>query len=55
MMKMLHSYLRKTKAEKNIIIYVNDIPLVQWFRQKAHEWRNELGIAYIRQNKGLKI
>lgn len=21
-------------------IYVNDIPLVLWFRQKTHEWRN---------------
>lgn len=36
-------------------ICVNDIPLVQWFRQKAHEWRNGLGIAPTRQDKGLKI
>ena len=36
-------------------ICVNDIPLVQWFRQKACEWRNGLGIAPIRQDKGLKI
>lgn len=35
-------------------ICVNDIPLVQWFRQKAHEWRNGLGIAPIKQDKGLK-
>lgn len=36
-------------------IYVNDIPLVQWFRQKAQEWRNGLGIAPTRQDKGLNI
>ena len=36
-------------------IYVNDIPLVQWFRQKAQEWRNGLGITPTGQNKGLKI
>ncbi len=36
-------------------ICVNDIPLVQWFRQKANEWRNGLGIAPTKQNKGLKI
>ena len=36
-------------------ICVNDIPLVQWFRQKANEWRNGLGIATIRQDKGLKM
>lgn len=36
-------------------ICVNDIPLVQWFRQKAKEWRNGLGIATTRQDKGLKI
>lgn len=36
-------------------ICVNDIPLVQWFRQKAHEWRNGLWIAPTRQDKGLKI
>ena len=36
-------------------ICVNDIPLVQWFRQKAHEWRNGLGIAPTKQGKGLKI
>lgn len=35
-------------------ICVNDIPLVQWFRQKAHEWRNGLGIAPTKQDKGLK-
>ena len=32
-------------------ICVNDIPLVQWFRQKANEWRNGLGIAPTKQNK----
>ena len=36
-------------------ICVNDIPLVQWFRQKANEWRNGLGIASTWQDKGLKI
>lgn len=36
-------------------ICVNDIPLVQWFRQKANEWRNGLGVASARQDKGLKI
>ena len=36
-------------------ICVNDIPLVQWFRQKANEWRNSLGIAPTRQDKELKI
>lgn len=36
-------------------ICVNDIPLVQWFRQKAHEWRNGLGFASTKQDKGLKM
>ena len=36
-------------------ICVNDISLVQWFRQKAKEWRNGLGIAPTRQDKGLKM
>ena len=36
-------------------ICVNDIPFVQWFRQKANEWRNGLGITPTRQDKGLKI
>ena len=38
-------------------ICVNDIPLVQWFRQKAHEWRNGFGITptSTRLDKGLKI
>ena len=36
-------------------IYVNDIPLVQWFRQKANEWRNGLETASTKQDKGLKI
>ena len=36
-------------------ICVNDIPLVQWFRQKANEWRNSLGITPTKQDKGLKI
>ena len=36
-------------------ICVNDIPLVQWFRQKANVWRNGLGITPTKQDKGLKI
>ena len=36
-------------------IYVNDIPLVQWFMQKANEWRNGFGITHTKQDKGLKI
>ena len=36
-------------------ICVNDIPLVQWFRQKACEWGNGLGIAPAKHDKGLKI
>ena len=36
-------------------ICVNDIPLVQWFRQKANEWRNGLGITPAKQDKELKI
>ena len=36
-------------------ICVNDIPLVQWFRQKAYGWRNGLGIASTKQGKELKI
>ncbi len=35
--------------------YVNDIPLVQWFRQNANEWRNCLGIVPTRQDKWLKM
>ena len=36
-------------------ICVNDIPLVQWFREKAHEWRNGIRTATTMQNKKLKI
>lgn len=36
-------------------ICVNDIPLVQWFRQKAHEWRNGLGLTTQEQGNGMKI
>ncbi len=36
-------------------ICVNDIPLVQWFRQKAHEWRNGLGLTAPKQSNGMKI
>ena len=34
-------------------IYVNDIPLVQWFSQKAHKWRNSLEITTTKQKNGL--
>lgn len=36
-------------------ICVNDVPLIQWFRQKAHEWRNGLVITSTKHDKGLKI
>ena len=36
-------------------IYVNDIPLVQWFKEKAHEWRKGLGFISTKHGKGLKI
>ena len=36
-------------------ICVNDISLVQWLRQKAHEWRSGLGIAPAKHDRGLKI
>ncbi len=36
-------------------ICVNGIPLVQWFRQKAQEWRNGLGLNPPKQGNGLKI
>lgn len=36
-------------------IYVNDIPLVQWFRQKAHEWRKGLGFISTKHDKHSKI
>ena len=36
-------------------ICVNDVLLVQWFKQKANEWRNGLGIVSTKLDKGLKI
>ncbi|GFH98768.1 MULTISPECIES: MobV family relaxase [Bacteroidales] len=36
-------------------ICVNNIPLVQWFRQKAHEWRNGLGLTTPKQGNRMKI
>ena len=36
-------------------ICVNDIPLVQWFKEKAHEWRKGLGFISTKHGKGLKI
>lgn len=36
-------------------ICVNDILLVQWFRQKANEWRNDLDIISTKHKKGMKI
>lgn len=36
-------------------IYVNDIPLVQWFRLKANEWRKGLGFISTKHDKHSKI
>ena len=36
-------------------ICVNDIPLVQWFRQKANKWKNSLGIIPTKQDEWLRI
>ena len=36
-------------------ISVNGIPLVQWFKEKAHEWRKGLGFISTEHDKGLKI
>ena len=49
------SFEEDKNRKGNYHIWVNDIPLVQWFRQKAHEWRNGLGITPTRQDKGLKM
>ena len=49
------SFEKDKNREGHYHICVNDIPLVQWFRQKAKEWRNGLGIAPTKQDKGLKI
>ena len=45
------SYKEDMHREGHYHICVNDIPLVQWFRQKANEWRNGLGIVPTKQNK----
>ena len=49
------SFEEDKNRKGNYHICVYDIPLVQWFRQKAHEWRNGLGITPTRQDKGLKM
>lgn len=49
------SFEEDKNRKEHYHICVNDIPLVQWFRQKANEWRNGLGIASTRQDKGLKM
>ena len=48
--------LRRTRTGTDItILCVNDIPLVQWFRQKANKWKNSLGIIPTKQDEWLKI
>ena len=49
------SFEEDTNRKGYYHICVNDIPLVQWFRQKANEWRNDLGIASTRQDIRLKM
>ena len=49
------SFEEDKNRKEHYHICVNDIPLVQWFRQKANEWRNGLGIAPAKQDKELKI
>ena len=49
------SFEEDKNRKRHYHICVNDIPLVQWFREKANDWRNGLGIAPTRQDKGLKI
>ena len=49
------SFEEDKNRKEHYHICVNDIPLVQWFRQKANEWRNGLGITSTKQDKGLKI
>ena len=51
----IFSFEEDKNRKGHYYICVNDIPLVQWFRQKACEWRNGLGIASTRQDKGLKM
>lgn len=36
-------------------ICVNDVSLVQWFRQKANEWRNDLDITSTKQKRNENI
>lgn len=52
---VLFSFEEDKDRKGHYHICVNDISLVQWFRQKADEWRNGLGIASTRQDKGLRI
>lgn len=49
------SFEEDKNRKEHYHICVNDIPLVQWFRQKANEWRNGFGITSTKQNKGLKM
>lgn len=49
------SFEEDKSRTRHFRICVNDIPLVQWFRQKAHEWRNGLGITTQKQSNGMKI
>lgn len=49
------SFEEDKNRKEHYHICVNDIPLVQWFRQKTNEWRNGFGITSTKQNKGLKM
>ena len=49
------SFEEDKNKKEHYHICVNDIPLIQWFRQKANEWRNGFGITSTKQNKGLKM
>lgn len=48
--------LEEDKSRKgHYHICVNDIPLVQWFREKANEWRNDFDITSTKHKKGWKM
>lgn len=46
------SFEENKNREGHYHICVNDIPLVQWFRQKANEWRNSLWLFLQDKIKG---
>ena len=49
------SFEEDKNRKEHYLICVNNIPLVQWFRQKAHERRYGLEITSTKQGKALKI